>query len=179
MPKPHVEPLTSGRTRIRLLERGDLPMTLAWRNRDDVRCWFFDDRVLALDAHLAWFEQYRERDDDFVFIVEDTSRPPHPIGQVSLYRIDPARREAEFGRMMIPDRANRSRGLASEASLLLLHAAFSRWPLGRIVLDVYAHNDAARRLWSRCGFQIVSRDERAIRMDVTPQTLAPLGSDVS
>jgi diamine N-acetyltransferase len=179
VPKRDLDPLISTRVRLRLLEPGDLPMTLRWRNRDDVRRWFFDDRVLALDDHRAWFERYRERDDDFVFIVEDTSPDRRPIGQVSLYRIDTVMQEAEFGRMMIPDPADRFRGLATEASLLLLHAAFAMWALRRVVLEVYAHNDAALRLWTRCGFQVVSRDERALRMDVTPRTLAPLVSSVS
>ena len=72
MAKRPIGPLTNGRVRLRLLEESDLPLTLAWRNDEKNRRWFFSTDVIAAEAHRQWFEQYRHRDDDFVFIVEET-----------------------------------------------------------------------------------------------------------
>src|SRR5262249_62334012 len=88
MPKRSVAPLVSGRVRLRLLEEADLPMTLAWRNRDENRRWFFSSDPIPPDRHRHWFEDYRDRDDDFVFIIEETESLRRPVGQVALYDID-------------------------------------------------------------------------------------------
>ncbi len=71
MGKRYLAPLQAGRVRLRLLEEQDLPRTLAWRNQDHIRCWFFSSERLTLPQHAAWFARYRQRDDDFVFIIEE------------------------------------------------------------------------------------------------------------
>src|SRR5262245_34000210 len=70
MAKRWIAPLARGRIRLRLLDERDLPMTLLWRNQDHIRRWLFDSRVISPEEHRAWFDQYRERDDDFVFVIE-------------------------------------------------------------------------------------------------------------
>lgn len=92
-----------GRVRLRLLEESDLSMTLAWRNQDHVRKWFFHSDIIAADQHRRWFEQYRDRDDDFVFVIEEAETLRRAIGQASIYNIDWAARRAEFGRLLIGD----------------------------------------------------------------------------
>ncbi|MGO9108310.1 MAG: GNAT family N-acetyltransferase [Thermoguttaceae bacterium] len=79
MGKRHITPLQTGRIRLRLLEEQDLPQTLAWRNQDHVRCWFFFSERLTLEQHAAWFARYRQRDDDFVFIIEEAERGGHGV----------------------------------------------------------------------------------------------------
>ena len=71
MQKRHIPPLQAGRVRLRLLEEQDLPRTLAWRNQDHIRRWFFSSERLTPEQHAAWFARYRQRDDDFVFIIEE------------------------------------------------------------------------------------------------------------
>ena len=56
---------------LRLLEERDLPRTLAWRNQDHIRRWFFSGERLTAEQHARWFARYRQRDDDFVFIIEE------------------------------------------------------------------------------------------------------------
>ena len=65
----------AGRIRLRLLEEQDLPQTLAWRNQDHIRRWFFSSERLTPEQHAGWFARYRQRDDDFVFIIEETGHP--------------------------------------------------------------------------------------------------------
>jgi diamine N-acetyltransferase len=82
MQKRHIPPWQAGRVRLRLIEAQDLPRTLAWRNQEHVRRWFFDSEPLAHEQHAAWFARYQQRDDDFVFIIEETGEMlPSPSGR--------------------------------------------------------------------------------------------------
>jgi RimJ/RimL family protein N-acetyltransferase len=166
-------PIQSHRLRIRLLEGADLATTLALRNQPHVRRWFFDDRAITPTAHQAWFQQYLQRDDDFVFVLEDAAPPPEVVGQIGLYRIDWHRGTGEYGRLIVDDR-HRSRGLGTEATLALLTAAFSDWGLKHIVARVYANNAPSLRLFDRCGFELVSTENGVCCLEVTPATLTRL-----
>ena len=101
MSKPTIAPLHSQRLRLRLIEATDLPLTLAWRNQHEIRRWFLHSDLLILDSHTTWFHNYLERDDDFLFLIEETARLQKSIGQVGLYRIDWQARTAEYGRLLI------------------------------------------------------------------------------
>src|SRR5262245_43101398 len=68
--KPAIAPLTGDRVRLRLLEEADLDMTRRWRNQPSVRKWFLRSNEIAPEQHRAWFTQYRERADDFMFVIE-------------------------------------------------------------------------------------------------------------
>ncbi len=74
MAKRLIPPIVGERVRLRLLEEADLPRTLAWRNQDHIRRWFVHSDVISPEQHRRWFGAYRERDDDFVFVVEAPDR---------------------------------------------------------------------------------------------------------
>jgi diamine N-acetyltransferase len=153
MSKRHLAPLVNGRVRLRLLEEEDLPMTLAWRNQDHVRQWFLHSDVITADQHREWFNQYRLRDDDFVFVIEETETLQKPVGQVSLYHLDQSAGRAEFGRLIIGDPAAAGQGLAREATACLVGEALGPWQLGEVYLEVKDTNAAALAIYRRCGFQ--------------------------
>lgn len=152
MPKRRIEPLVNGRIRLRLLEEADLPMTLAWRNQDHIRRWFLHSDVVTPDQHAAWFRAYQNRDDDFVFVIEETQSLLRPVGQASLYHIDRAAGRAELGRLMIGDAAAAGQGLAREATSCLVSAAFGIWGVETVYLEVKDTNAAALAIYRRCGF---------------------------
>ena len=170
MAKRSVAPIDSERLRLRLLEDRDLATTLAWRNQDHVRRWFFDDREIDADDHRRWFFDYQQRDDDFVFIAEDAADASRLIGQVSVYRVDATRRTAEVGRLLIDDDC-RSHGFATEATAAVLRWAFATWRLDRVVAEVYSDNAPSLRLFARCGFSVVRSGERISHLELTPEAL--------
>src|SRR5688572_28340280 len=88
LPKRPLPPITSANVRLRLIGQSDLATTRAWRNQDDIRKWFLTSSVISPEQHESWFAQYRDRDDDFVFIIEETETLCRPVGQVSIYGID-------------------------------------------------------------------------------------------
>ena len=169
MPKRHIAPLVNGRVRLRLLEETDLPMTLAWRNQDHIRKWFFHSDVITPEQHRAWWERYQERDDDFVFVIEETETLKRPVGQVALYNIDWAARRGEFGRLMIADEAARGLGLARLATTRLVAEAHGAFGLTDVYLTVLENNHAAFRVYTACGFHVTGRGEGAVLMSAQPR----------
>jgi diamine N-acetyltransferase len=160
LPKRGVSPILGHGVRLRLLEADDLERTRTWRNIDDNRCWFIQSDPVGRETHLRWFKSYQERDDDFVFIVEDQEGCCEAIGQASLYHIDWERGSAEFGRLLIGELAARGRGLGFEATRTLLYFGFGVWRLRRIHLEVFAHNSKAIAIYARCGFRTTATAPR-------------------
>lgn len=164
MSKRFIAPLVTGRVRLRLLEEADLPMTLAWRNQDHIRQWFLNSDAITPEQHRGWYEQYRDRDDDFVFIIEETETLRRPVGQVALYRVDWLVRRAEFGRLMIADAGARGLGLAHLATTCMVEAALGLWGIEEIDLEVLDTNTAALRVYHDCGFEPTSRSAGIVNM---------------
>ena len=173
MGKRHVPPLETGRIRLRLLEEQDLSRTLAWRNQDHIRRWFFSSAPLAPQQHAHWFACYRNRDDDFVFIIEESGgQALRPIGQAALYNIDWPQGTAEFGRLMIGEADAAGRGLAREATEAVIALALEQFGLREVHLDVLPNNVRAIGVYEACGFEVTGRTEKALRMSKRAVTRA-------
>jgi RimJ/RimL family protein N-acetyltransferase len=166
MPKRFIAPLVNGRVRLRLLEASDLAMTLAWRNQDHIRRWFLTSDRITLEQHRAWFERYKDRDDDFLFIIEETETLRRAVGQVSLYHVDWAARRAEFGRLMIGDAEARGLGLARLATARLVEEALAVWGLSEVYLECFEANRSALHIYQACGFEQSGRQTGMVKMRV-------------
>lgn len=167
MTKRDIMPFERAPIRLRLLNENDLPATLAWRNQEHIRKWFVYSAVITPEQHRAWFEKYALKDNDFVFIIEETQDLNCPVGQISLYDIDWELKRAEYGRLMIGEDAARGRGLAKAATMLLLDFGFNSLGLDKIVLEVFEDNLAARNIYRSCGFKPVGKKENLISMSIT------------
>jgi RimJ/RimL family protein N-acetyltransferase len=164
MPKRPIPTLVGDRVRLRPLREEDLASTLTWRNQDRVRRWFLHSEVITPAQHRQWFEEYVERDDDFVFLIEETRELRKPVGQVALYRIDWAGRRAEYGRLMIGEAGATGRGLGREATNVLVEYAIGPLGLREIELTVLADNAPAIAIYRGCGFRQEERDGDIVRM---------------
>ncbi len=156
MAKSISSPIIKEGIRLRLLEAFDLPMTLKWRNQDHIRKWFIHSEVISPEKHREWFETYLQRDNDYLFIIEETLRLNKPVGQISLYNIDRDRKCAEYGRLMIGEADARGRGLAKKASRLLLQYAFKVLGMERVELEVFRDNGPAIAIYRDLGFLEIS-----------------------
>jgi RimJ/RimL family protein N-acetyltransferase len=164
MKKRHVAPLHTGRIRLRLLAEHDLPQTLAWRNLDHIRRWFFHHEQISAEQHGRWFADYQSRDDDFVFVIEEAASGYRPIGQAAIYNVDWLLRTAEFGRLMIGDDRAAGRGLAQEATSALVALAFNEFRLREVHLEVIPTNARAIRTYEACGFKVSTSTAQAVKM---------------
>jgi RimJ/RimL family protein N-acetyltransferase len=166
MTKLFLPPIEKGRIRLRLLERSDLPMTLKWRNQDHIRKWFIHSEIISPEQHQEWFKQYLERDNDYVFIIEETQNFHKPVGQISLYNIALDKKKGELGRFMIGDAETPGKGLAKQATRLLLEVAFNRFRLKEVYLRVLRHNPPAISVYQQCGFQSGPEHDNLLIMNI-------------
>ena len=155
--------LVGERTVLRPLERQDLPVVAACRNDPEVRPHFFTPYLIAVSGQDKWYDNYLSQGDSLIFLIY-TRDSNDRLGIVGLDRIDHRNQSAEFGRLLIADPKMRGHGYARDATLTLLHYAFSDLNLNRIYLRVYADNDEAVSLYERCGFVREGLEREALFM---------------
>jgi diamine N-acetyltransferase len=165
MAKRLINPFGDNIVNLRLLEEADLPQTLLWRNQDEIRRWFFHSDPIPFENHVAWFQKYKERDDDFVFIITD-AHDKRTIGQIALYNINWQKRRAEYGRLMIGCPEAKGKGFAKKATQSLIEFAFNSLGLEEIYLEVLTENQAARKVYEQCGFEITHQDQHVVSMAI-------------
>lgn len=166
MAKQQLAPIHKGDIRLRLLEEADLPITLNWRNQDHIRRWFIYSEIITPEQHRLWFENYCKRDNDFVFIIEETHEINQPVGQISLYDIDWVQGRAEYGRLMIGNPAARGKGIARTASEMLLSLGFEQFNLEEIYLEVFQDNESAIKVYRAVGFLPIGEKENLLKMQI-------------
>ncbi len=138
------------RVQLRRLGPQDAADVVRLRSDPDVQAQLFSERPPTVAEHLRWLADADTRGDRHEFmIVERTSE--RSVGTIGLSRIDPTHRRAEYG-VLIGEPGIRGKGLASEASRLLLDYAFRTLGHVRVYLHVFADNEAAVRLYERVGF---------------------------
>lgn len=166
MPKRNILPVEGERITLRLLEKEDLPLTLSWRNQDHIRTWFNNTDMIAIADHYAWFENYQELDNDFVFVILAHDLDNIRIGQISIYGIDWSTGIAEFGRLIIGDPLAKGKNYAKEATLLLLENSFKQMGLKEIHLEVKEKNEPAIAVYKATGFIERKKDNGIILMTI-------------
>jgi len=127
----------------------DMPKMLEWRNKPEIRKWFFDSRRLTLKDQERWYSAYVKKDDDQMFIIEADSVG---VGTIAIYDIDTKEKKAEIGRILIGEDGCRSKGCAYEAGSLILAYAFRSLKMERLYLSMFADNKAAHNLYAKLGF---------------------------
>lgn len=143
--------------------------------RDDdfaaIRAWVNDGEATAnllMGSHgahseavtRAFLETAMKREGDTVFFVVGDRSTSEYLGQIDLRVEGGPARQASLG-IVIPDPANRGRGIGREAIALLLDFAFDVRNMHRVWLHVFARNEGAIRAYTRVGF----REEGRLRDD--------------
>jgi RimJ/RimL family protein N-acetyltransferase len=168
MTKRDIGRIEDARIILRLIQKSDLPLTLSWRNSDDIRQWFLTTDVIRAERHREWYQRYEGLDNDFVFIILSKEMGLQPVGQISLYAIDWIRSIGEYGRLMIGDKQARGKGYAKSASLLLFKISFEIFGLKQILLEVKQDNHAAISLYHSLGFFETDINNGLVRMSKLP-----------
>lgn len=171
MPKPLLTTYEHDSLRLRLLEERDLPLTLKWRNQENIRKWFKFSAVIEPEQHSSWFANYIKNDQDVIFIIEETTQLCRPIGQVSLYNIDLSQKRAEFGRLMIGENDARGKGYALKASKMIINIGFSQLGLEEIYLEVFSENHSAIHIYEEIGFIKTQENQNLVFMSLSAKKL--------
>jgi len=150
------------RVQLTQITSADLELLREWRNEN--RSYFFDSSIISKEQQEKWFNDiYSKKQDDVIFAIKTLEGTT--VGFVSLYHIDPVKKEAEYGRVVIADQYKR-KGYGQDATRALADYAFSDMKLGKIRLEVIDSNERAIGLYKKIGFKTVKNSP-----DSPPETI--------
>ncbi len=153
------------RTRLRRLERDDLPMAAAWANDPEVRDGLLIVYPLSLEHENEWFQAQLRRDpacQPFIIEMQAEAEAPvgrkewRPIGVLGFHELSWRTRCAEFG-ILIGVRTLWDQGLGTDAARTLISWGFLELNLNRVWLRVFDDNARAIRSYEKLGFVVEGR----------------------
>jgi len=147
------------RTRLRAIEREDLPTFVRWFNDPEVRQYLAMYMPMSMAEEEKWFERQLEDQDSQIFAIE-TGDGVH-IGNCGLHDFDWKNRRAALG-IAIGEKEYWGKGYGSDAVRTLLGFAFGEMNLHRIQLEVHDFNSRAIRCYEKCGFKLEGRQREAL-----------------
>jgi RimJ/RimL family protein N-acetyltransferase len=125
------------RVELRPVEERDLALLARWRNAPENRHFFFSPFPANPGGQKKWYEVLLADRNRIVFMVD--TREGEPVGVIGLDKIDWRNQEAEVSPLIF-DLAQRGRGYADEAVMLLIAYAFDELNLHRLYSITYAFN---------------------------------------
>lgn len=156
--------LESNNLLIREITKDDIELIRIWRNQENIRKYFNDNKYILKKQQQAWFKTYLNKKDDIMFMIEETLNFKSSIGTVALYNINKKSNSAEFGRLMIGHLPSAGKGFGKQASILTCKYAFEILNLSELYLSVLLHNTKAIQLYRDVGFSIRSMNSNSIHM---------------
>ncbi|WP_369246726.1 GNAT family N-acetyltransferase [Streptomyces sp. R41] len=104
---------------------------------------------LTLERLRSWYGSRSAQTDRLDLAVTDRASG-ELVGEVVLYDWNPAGRSCTFRTLIGP--RGRGKGLGTEATRLIVGHGFEQLGLHRIELELYSHNQRARRVYDKVGF---------------------------
>jgi len=142
---------------LRALEPGDIDLLYQWENNPEN--WFVSNtrtpfsrdviRQYVENSHKDIYEQKQLR-----LMIQMKSPPAEKssaVGAIDMFDFDPYHLRAGVG-ILIADKEQRSRGLASDALQLLLDYAFTVLGLHQLHCNIAADNTLSIKLFTKFGF---------------------------
>jgi RimJ/RimL family protein N-acetyltransferase len=146
-------PIETPRLRLRPFTRGDVDAVFAYRSREDVCLYLFDDpmtrEAVAEIIHARIGQLAFAEEGDRIVLGVETRADGALVGEVSLIWRSVESRQAEVGYIFHPD--VQGRGYATEAAAALLEVGFEGAELHRIYARCDARNIASARVMERLG----------------------------
>jgi UDP-2,4-diacetamido-2,4,6-trideoxy-beta-L-altropyranose hydrolase len=134
--------------RIRPMHEKDLANVLQWRNHPDIRRFMYTQHEIALDEHLAWYEQALKDRRRHLLIVEDHCEP---LGFVQF--TEQGDGVAEWGFYAAP---GMPKGSGQKLGSVALNHAFQRLGFHKVCGEAIAFNDRSIAFHRKLGFQDAS-----------------------
>ena len=129
-----------------------LPLVRKWVNQPEVRAGTGTEGPVSEYEHCRWYRNLMDDPAQRAFIIGDgAGEAAKPVGLIGLNDLKPRRDTGEYW-IYIGEPAARRRGLATEATCLILDFGFNTLALHRIYLYVIENNLAALNLYRKLGF---------------------------
>mgnify|MGYP002732763951 CR=1 FL=1 len=151
--------------------RGEKVLLRPYRAEDlhDICAWANDTETTQYLSRIFWFPQTAQDTEGFLNMMLTPSRDraafvmADPVteeywGQVDVFTIDWQNRAGEIG-MVMGKSDMRSRGIGTEALMLLQDYVFGTLGLHRVEIEVHADNARARRCYEKAGFREEGRQK--------------------
>jgi len=139
------------KTKLRAIEREDLPTFVRWFNDPEVRQYLAMYMPMSMAEEEKWFERQLDDQNSRIFAIE-TEDGVH-IGNIGLHNFDWKNRRAVLG-IVIGEKEYWGQGYGSDAIRTLLSFALGEMNLHRVQLEVHDFNARAIRCYEKCGFKL-------------------------
>jgi RimJ/RimL family protein N-acetyltransferase len=150
------------KTRLRAIEREDIPTFVRWLNDPAVRYYLEMYLPMSKAEEEQWFEAHLKDKNSHIFAIE--TEDGVPIGNIGLHSVDWRNRSAVLG-IVIAEKEYWGQGYGTDAITALLGFAFREMNLHRVFLFTYDFNERAIRCYEKCGFQHEGRAREAVFRD--------------
>ena len=148
-------PIETERLRLRPFSRGDVDAVFAYRQRDDVARFLFDEpmsrEACAEAVQMRTTQTSWHTEGDKILLAVERKQDHAMIGEVSLILRNEIARQGELGYIFSPD--YHGHGYATEAARGLMEVGFEQAGLHRIYARCDARNEASYRLMERLGMR--------------------------
>ena len=143
---------------IRRFERTDIPKKVEWINNPENNQFLHYDIPISIVGTERWFDGHQGEETRYDGVIEADGVP---VGTIGLLSIDRKNSKAEYY-IAMGEVDYKGKGVAKEASRLILEYGFEKLDLNRIYLFTEVENVAAQKLFERVGFV----REGVIRQDI-------------
>ena len=143
---------------IRKFERKDIPKKVEWINNPENNRFLHYDIPITVEGTEHWFDSHEGEDSRYDAVIEADGIP---VGTIGLLSIDKKNSKAEYY-IAIGESSHKGKGIAKEASKLMLDYGFKTLLLNRIYLFTEIENVVAQHLFEEVGF----RREGVLQQDV-------------
>ena len=143
---------------IRKFERNDIPKKVEWINNPENNQFLHYNIPISVSGTEEWFDSHIDDADRYDAVMEADGVP---VGTIGLLSIDRKNCKAEYY-IAMGETDYKGKGVAKEASRLILQYGFEELGLNRIYLFTEIENIVAQKLFEKVGFT----REGLIRQDI-------------
>ncbi len=134
---------------IRKFEEKDIPYKVKWINDDNNNKYLHYDLPIREDKTLIWFKSIVDREDRADYTITYNNEP---AGLIGLLNIDKKNKKAEYY-ICLGGEEFKGKGIAYEATKLLLEMAYKELDLIKVYLYTEKDNISAQKLFEKIGFE--------------------------
>lgn len=133
--------------KLRKFEEKDVPYKVKWINDVENNQYLHYDLPLLEEKTYIWLANTKDRKDRYDAVIECDGVP---VGIIGLLNITD--RKAEYY-ITLGEKEYKGKGVAKEATSILLKYAFNSLNLEEVYLYTEEENIVAQKLFEKCGFE--------------------------
>ncbi|MBU2699186.1 UDP-4-amino-4 [Sporomusaceae bacterium BoRhaA] len=133
---------------LRSMAETDLEIVLNWRNSDHIRANMYNDHIITMGEHQAWFARMKQREESVFQIFEFRSRP---VGLVNFTEIDQSSNKCVYGCYIGEDKV--LPGLGAYMEFFALDYIFLEKAIRKVSCEVFTFNQHTIAMHKKFGFR--------------------------